>query len=126
MPKILSMLAIVFIAIVFFFYKNSNPILHTDPDTFAEAVNQFSDPDMGNQLSSTCLNLYAYPDDKKKSAFYSPLIEHEIKQSCSNNMVRLAAYLNQMPDYKNVTLSDLENQSTWLHYFKSKKSHGSL
>lgn len=123
MKKYLVILILFCSALIIILSQKGNPILRKDPDAFADQVNAFEARDMGNKFINTCANFYAYPEKIQKSVFDSQNFEDELKQSCGKDMQHLATYLNRSPDFQHVTAIDLQQQTTWLHYFKSKKAH---
>ena len=103
--------------------SKSNPVLRTDPDTFAISVNHFEKKDFENNIAAMCGNYYVHPDELKKSF---PYLASETEKNCKKDLRRLSVYLNTLPIFSGITQYDLEQKSTWIHYFKSKKAHGEL
>lgn len=124
MKKYLVILILFCSAIIFILTQKGNPILLKDPDVFAEQVNLFEGQDIGNKFIITCANSYAYPDKIRKSVLYSQSFNEMLVRSCGKDMQRLADYLNQS-GFQHVTAAELQQQTTWLHYFKSKKAKSS-
>ncbi len=99
-----------------------NHVLDENGDKFALSVNQFEEKDIGNfDLAENCGRFYLKNQSQNNNASF---FQSAMKSECDDKMQQLAKYLQNIPDFSNVTTTDLESQKAWQYYFKSQYAKG--